>query len=429
MKTQPLAFLVLMALCFSTIADAQGHYKRRFGLRDGQLYHGIQPFTVRAVKTPALFELDADKAEIADILAAVSEVGANTVMFDLQGLSADGRELDPKQVANIDRIMAEVNYRYLGAICRIFNEQSPTDPAFRETAAKTVAKAMKRAYSLLYWIDGPGSDRAVAAFRKKAGRLAVVAPRGGHVTLVRAQSEAVAPAASLLVGSIPQPASGPLHSVLLDMKTALPAYDRAMAHPLEGQTRTPSTFGLTDEERADGWISLFNGKNLDGWVLSGQNPEGFVVKDGVIEWDARGGGTVRSLDRFDDFILRLDVRIVKNGNSGIFVRAPRANRSSKIGMEFQVMGDYGLKPGIHTTGAIYSVVAPKFNASAKPWEWNTVELLLDGSHFRATFNGQVVQDLNLDENEELSHRLRRGFIGLQDHGHPVSFRNIKLKKL
>ena len=174
---------------------------------------------------------------------------------------------------------------------------------------------------------------------------------------------------------------------------------------------------------------MFNGKNLDAWVLAGRNPEGFVVKDGVIEWDAHGGGTVRSLDRYDNFILRLDVRIVKNGNSGIFVRAPRANRSSKIGMEFQVMGDYGVEPSAHTTGAIYSVLAPTINAGAKPWEWNTIELLLDGAHFRATLNGLVVQHVNLDENEELSHRLRRGFIGLQDHGHRVSFRNIKLKRL
>ena len=98
-------------------------------------------------------------------------------------------------------------------------------------------------------------------------------------------------------------------------------------------------------------------------------------------------------------------------------------------MEIQVMGDHGVTPTPNSTAAIYDVVPPAKNASKPAGEWNALEITLDGAKVKVVLNGEVVQDLNLDENEELKHRLRKGFIGLQDHGNPVSFRNIRLKRL
>ncbi len=82
-----------------------------------------------------------------------------------------------------------------------------------------------------------------------------------------------------------------------------------------------------------------------------------------------------------------------------------------------------------TTGSIYVQVPPLVNAGKPAGEWNTLEITCNGPQVKAVLNGQTVQDTNLDQNEELRDRLREGFIGLQDHGTPVAFRNIRIKKL
>lgn len=429
--TRSIAAAFLLTVFLAPLSAAQSHYRNRLYIRDGQLVRGMtaRPVTLRAVRTPGLFGAGVTDAAIATTLAAVSEAGANAVMFDLEGFSDTGKHIAPENLAAIDRVVAHVNYRYMVAVCRIFGDDAPQDAKYRRAAIKTAAETFKNSYSLIYWVDGTDSESLVAAFTLGAPKLAVAAPRGGMIDVVESL-DAVSPARpALLVDAVPQPPDSPVHCVLFDFESALRTYESALAHPIEKQPWTPSTEGLSQAEIDEGWIRLFDGKTLDGWILTGPNQNGFVVEDGAIEWAARGGGVVRTRDRYDNFILRLEYRIREKGNSGIFVRAPRANRASKIGMEFQIMGDPGKTPDLQTTGAIYSVVAPRINAGKKAWEWNEVELLLDGPHFRATLNGQVVQDVNLDEHEELKYRLRRGFIGLQDHGHPGSFRNIRLKKL
>jgi len=78
---------------------------------------------------------------------------------------------------------------------------------------------------------------------------------------------------------------------------------------------------------------------------------------------------------------------------------------------------------------VYDVLPPKLNAAKPAGEWNTLEIMFTGPMLKATLNGKIVQDVNFDEHEELKYRLRRGFIGLQDHAHYVAFRNIRIKKL
>jgi len=100
-----------------------------------------------------------------------------------------------------------------------------------------------------------------------------------------------------------------------------------------------------------------------------------------------------------------------------------------MGFEFQMMGDHGEAPHKNGTGAVYDVLAPAVNAARPVGEWNELEIYLNGPHYRATLNGEVIQDVNFDEHEELRYRLREGFISLQDHGDRVSFRNIRVKRL
>jgi hypothetical protein len=98
-------------------------------------------------------------------------------------------------------------------------------------------------------------------------------------------------------------------------------------------------------------------------------------------------------------------------------------------MEIQLLGDHGVPPHKNGTASVYDVVAPSMNASRPAGEWNEIEIACDGSQLRVRLNGQLVQEVDLDANPILRLRLREGFIAFQDHGSPVAFRNIRLKKL
>src|SRR6476620_9603954 len=80
--------------------------------------------------------------------------------------------------------------------------------------------------------------------------------------------------------------------------------------------------GVCGANKEDGFVSLFNGKNLDGWVIKGKK-EGWEVKNGILRSEgAKGGEWVRSEKEYGDFILKLDWKVSKDGNSGAFRRVP-----------------------------------------------------------------------------------------------------------
>ncbi|NIA14991.1 MAG: DUF1080 domain-containing protein [Nitrospiraceae bacterium] len=403
--------------------------KYQYHMRENRLMRGTKTASLAAIETSGLAKPGAGLAHVATILARVSEVGANSVCFPLQGIDADGAEVSDEAKDAIKLVVKQATWRRVGLICRVTVPLKLGKRA-RLALVRTAADALKRQVELICWIDAEDPADLVAEFKKIAPRVIVAATEGGDVQVV---NEIPAPSdkgPKLVLGKIPPLERRNIVSFLLpDAPQSYDAFDEAYTHPSERLPWTPDNSLLTEEERADGWTCLFDGKSLDGWWVKGTNPKGFAVKDGTIEWAGHGGEMLMTHDRYDNFILRIEWKIVKDGNSGIFLRAPRANRASKIGMEFQLQGDYGLEPEKHITGAIYDVAAPLVNAGKPAGEWNELEVTLDGTKMKAVLNGQVVQDLDLNDNDELRPRLRRGFIALQDHGRYVAFRNIRIKKL
>ena len=384
---------------------------------------------MRAVETPGIARV-AGTAESPQILARLADSGANAVCFDLWGFSPDGQTLAAEVPKAIDTLVEEVIWRRMFAICRVFAPDAPADPTYRKKAIQAAATVLKDECRIVYWIDGPDNGELAKALLEAAPGLIVAAEQNGAIDVV--QQWPVKPSGKpvLVVGAaLMADALDTAHCVLPDSKETLAALDKALADPAESKPWTPDNTMLTEQERAEGFVSLFDGKSLDGWYVIGKNKDGFGVSDGVIEWKRVGGAGLYTRDRYDNFVLRLEWKINKNGNSGIYLRAPRAGRQSKIGMEFQLQGDADTPITNQTTGAIYDVVAPKINASKPAGEWNAVEITLNGASVKAVLNGQTVEDINLDDNPELKHRLRRGFIGLQDHACQVNFRNIRIKKL
>jgi len=199
---------------------------------------------------------------------------------------------------------------------------------------------------------------------------------------------------------------------------------------------TPSPASLSPQEKAEGFRPLFNGRNLDGWAVMGE--QAWTVRDGIIACSGEGHGWLRSLKEYKDFILRLEFKISKKGNSGIFVRASLDGNPAFSGMEIQILDDSGEPPSKHSTGALYDAVQPAVNTSKPAGEWNQIEIACIGRRMKVTLNGQRLYAVNLDDRElnaglaedrKLTNRVPSGFIGLQNHGSPVEFRNIRIKNM
>lgn len=422
-----LSSLVLALGGCATVATSMG--KDDFNVSSGVLMRGTSDFTVKAIQVPGLCNSGGKLSVMAPALARIAEVGGNTVCFDLTGFNADGTVLDTKAVETVGVFAKRTKDQRMGAMIRVLGNS--TDPAFRKNAVRTAAKALKNQGLAFYWMDGPDAAALAKEFKKFAPSRVVAAPKNGDIEVVEQTPAAKVGHPVLLAGSIPDFKVPGTHFVLPGKDADYPALDAALTNPVEKAPYTPDNSKLSEEERKQGFDSLFDGKTLNGWWFFGDNPKGFRVNsEGCIEWVEKGGGALYSRERYGDFTLRLEFKVKDEGsNSGVYLRAPRDARQSKIGMESQIMGDYGKEPDIHVTGAVYDVVAPKVNAMKKAGEWNTMEVVFQGPHLKTTINGKVVQDLSFEENEELRYRLRKGFIGLQDHDCYVTFRNIRIKKM
>jgi hypothetical protein len=180
-----------------------------------------------------------------------------------------------------------------------------------------------------------------------------------------------------------------------------------------------------------GFTSLFNGKNLDGWVIEHGDRKTFQVNDGVLYCPGRTNypAWLRSEKKYENFDLRFDFRMDGWCNSGMFFHAPLHGRISRTGFEFQIDHKSQEPISIKTCGAIFDVVPPKVNAIGKDTSWNTARILMDWPQLQCWINDQLVQDLNVETNDELKYRLRYGYLGIQDCGYRGWMRNIRIKEL
>ncbi|MBM3495544.1 MAG: DUF1080 domain-containing protein [Armatimonadetes bacterium] len=210
-----------------------------------------------------------------------------------------------------------------------------------------------------------------------------------------------------------------------------------LAIALAGQFRA----GASPAQRGDGFVDLFNGRNLDGWVLLGKAGPGYVVENGVLVAPADGGGNLYTDRDYSDFVLRFEFRLDKAGNNGVGIRAPLGGDAAYDGMEVQILDDYdpmyaNLQPAQYC-GSIYRVAAVKRGATKKAGEWNSEEISAIGRRVRVKINGKTVVDADLNKITDRSVLLEHpgmlrstGRIGFLGHGPSrVEFRNIRIRDL
>ena len=176
---------------------------------------------------------------------------------------------------------------------------------------------------------------------------------------------------------------------------------------------------------------------LVGWQQVEGEQGSWKVEDGVLYTDG-GDGWLSTVRQYDDFILSLEFRLPPAGNSGVFLRAPHEGNPAYQGLEIQLLDDAAeqwsnLRPDQYT-GSIYDVQAPSERAGRRAGHWQTMVVECRASQVKVAVNGQKVIDTDMtfypykaETHPGLTRR--SGYIGLQNHGSKVEFRNIRLRPL
>ncbi len=244
---------------------------------------------------------------------------------------------------------------------------------------------------------------------------------------------------------------------------------------LDASVQTEESFGVDK----DGYISIFDGKTFKGWRGYGKDqvPGQWTIEDGCLKFNGTGGGEAQDKDggdiifahKFKNFELTFDWKVAKGSNSGVFFLAQEIESTDKDGNkrlepiyisspEFQILDNENHpdakmgKDGNRKSASLYDMI-PAEPQNSKPFgEWNTGKIMVYKGTVVHGQNGENVVEYHLwtprwtdmlqaskfSEKDwplafELLNNLggenREGYIGFQDHGDDVWFRNIKVKVL
>ncbi len=215
---------------------------------------------------------------------------------------------------------------------------------------------------------------------------------------------------------------------------------------------------LTEEEKTDGFVLLFDGKTSDGWRGYKKDvfPDRWLVEEGTIHFNPEAEGSRGDIifdKMFSNFHLKIDWKIAEAGNSGIFYLGAENDEFGAIyatAPEMQVLDnakhpDAKLgKEGNRKAGSLYDLIPAKPQNFKGAGEWNSAELIIKDGHVIHKQNGVKVVEYHYgtrewDElvagskfpgiNPTWANLQKKGYIGLQDHGDHVWFSNIKIKEL
>ncbi|MEI7686094.1 MAG: DUF1080 domain-containing protein [Planctomycetota bacterium] len=176
------------------------------------------------------------------------------------------------------------------------------------------------------------------------------------------------------------------------------------------------------QEKADnvpppGFVALFNGKDMTGWLERGKPPVHWTAKDGVLVYDGKGGDLF-GVDKFSNYVLHFDWKVEKNGNSGVYLRGGNPQ------VEINDADPPANKIWNGTSGGLYPDKPPLKRAAKPTGEWNHFEVSVDKGVITMHTNGE----LTIDAFKKDWGKTASGAIGFQNHGTPVWYKNIYIKK-
>jgi hypothetical protein len=217
---------------------------------------------------------------------------------------------------------------------------------------------------------------------------------------------------------------------------------------------------LTAKEKKEGWVLLFNGKDFTGWRQCNGTamPVNWVIEDNAMKvftgegkkpGSGANGDILFSDKKFSNFELSIDWKASKMANSGIFfnIREVPGQAIYYAAPEIQVLDNVDAtdnKLASHLAGSLYDIIAADPKTVNPAGEWNTIVIAVKNGKVTHTQNGVKVVEYEMwtpqwDEmvaNSKFKSFpgwkegiAKEGYIGLQDHGYPVWFRNIKIREL
>ncbi len=186
--------------------------------------------------------------------------------------------------------------------------------------------------------------------------------------------------------------------------------------------------------RESGFTPMFNGKDLSGWqttgnwVVEGNNVVTLKPRPGEHGW-RRYGDYLTTARQYSDFVLKLDFKFNKAGNSGVFMRVGSLKDHVSSGFELQILDTHEKQHvGHHDCGGIIKTSGPSKNMVKPAGQWNEYIVYLKGNRLKVTLNGEQIQDLDLSKTP-IKNRPPKGFISFQDEGKRIWYRNVRIREL
>jgi 3-keto-disaccharide hydrolase len=180
-----------------------------------------------------------------------------------------------------------------------------------------------------------------------------------------------------------------------------------------------------------GFVSLFDGTSLNGWIVADGPESAFYVDDGaIVVHESAGFPTwLRSARQYENFEFRAEFFVKGWTNSGIYLHAPEHGRNISCGMKINIFQQVDRIPRPESMGSIFPVVAPVRVNVKNNGEWNSLRILMDWPRLQVWTNDEVIQDVDLETIPELRHRLRSGYLGLESLSYPIRFRALRVREL
>jgi len=196
---------------------------------------------------------------------------------------------------------------------------------------------------------------------------------------------------------------------------------------------------LSADEKKDGFISLFDGKSLDGWMGA---TEDYAVEDGLLVSSPKARGNLWTKNEYSDFVLRFEFQLTPGANNGVGIRSPLKGHAHIDGIEIQILDDKdpiykSIDPWQHH-GSVYGIVPAKPGHLKPVGEWNSEEITAKGRRVKVVLNGVTIVDADLDEamkpkpvdgHDHPGAKRDKGYIGLLGHGSRIAVRNMRVKDL
>lgn len=198
---------------------------------------------------------------------------------------------------------------------------------------------------------------------------------------------------------------------------------------------------LSVEEKNQGFVSLFDGTNLDQWT---GDKASYLLEEGVVVVIPEKGdaGNLYTKEEFADFIYRFDFQLTPGANNGIGVHAPLEGDAAYVGIEIQVMDNdadkYKALQPYQYHGSVYGVIPAKKGYLKPMGEWNQEEIMVKGTQIKVTLNGTVIvegdyaaasKNGTMDHKEHPGLLRTTGHLGFLGHGEVVRFKNMRVKVL